>query len=192
MDVYVDDVKLNLKDANGNPVEAFVYNGTTYLPVRAVGEAVGKVVQWEPSTSSVYLGKHDSATPAVWLKDLDYFTGEEWHEVATAKDNLGNVHTNVIFARYGETRDNTYKIDGQYSQITGCFFQMYEARSNSRATYLEIYGDHQLLYSAEMNGGIEPIHFDVNISGILELEIKYYGKTYGNDNAMIGECGLWT
>ena len=42
VDVYVDDMKLEPTDANGNPVEVFVYNGTTYLPVRAVSEAVGK------------------------------------------------------------------------------------------------------------------------------------------------------
>lgn len=75
VDIYIDDVKLIPKDANGNPVEVFVYNGTTYLPVRAVGEAVGKAVQWEGKTNSVYLGKHTGEKPAVWLKDLDYFTG---------------------------------------------------------------------------------------------------------------------
>ena len=41
VDIYIDDAKLDARDANGNPVETFVYNGTTYLPVRAVGEAVG-------------------------------------------------------------------------------------------------------------------------------------------------------
>ena len=71
VNIYIDDVKLNPKDANGNPVEAFIYNGTTYLPVRAVGEAVGKTVQWEGSTSSVYLGKHASSEPAVYLSQMD-------------------------------------------------------------------------------------------------------------------------
>ena len=41
VDIYVDDARLDARDANGNPVEVFIYNGTTYLPVRAVGEAVG-------------------------------------------------------------------------------------------------------------------------------------------------------
>jgi uncharacterized secreted protein with C-terminal beta-propeller domain len=65
VNIYVDDVKLEPKDANGNPVEACVYNGTTYLPVRAVGEAYGKVVQWDGSTqSSIW------ATTAVILRRL--------------------------------------------------------------------------------------------------------------------------
>lgn len=48
--IYVDDVKLNPRDANGNPVEVFIYNGTTYLPVRAVSEALEVPVQWDGST----------------------------------------------------------------------------------------------------------------------------------------------
>ena len=37
--------------------EPFVYNGTTYLPIRAVGEAVGKEVTWNAGTNTVYLGE---------------------------------------------------------------------------------------------------------------------------------------
>lgn len=46
----------NLVNTTGNN-EAFIYNGTTYLPVRAVGEAFNKAVDWDGSTSSVYIGK---------------------------------------------------------------------------------------------------------------------------------------
>lgn len=38
--VYVDDQKLNPGDANGNSVEPMLYNGTTYLPIRAVSAAL--------------------------------------------------------------------------------------------------------------------------------------------------------
>ncbi len=37
------------------PAEPFIYNGTTYLPVRAVGEAVGKEVAWDNDTKTVTL-----------------------------------------------------------------------------------------------------------------------------------------
>ena len=54
--IYVDGVKIEAKDATGKTVEAFIYDGTTYLPVRAVGEAIGKTVTWDGETQSVYLG----------------------------------------------------------------------------------------------------------------------------------------
>lgn len=50
--------------------EPFIYNGTTYLPIRAVGEAVGKEVTWNAETNTVYLGEapasaqQQSTTPA--------------------------------------------------------------------------------------------------------------------------------
>lgn len=37
--------------------EPFIYEGTTYLPVRAVGEAVGKQVAWDAATKTVVLGE---------------------------------------------------------------------------------------------------------------------------------------
>lgn len=42
--------------------EPFIYNGTTYLPIRAVGEAVGKEVTWNGNTNTVYLGAVPEST----------------------------------------------------------------------------------------------------------------------------------
>ncbi len=40
--------------------EPFTYEGTTYLPIRAVAEAVGKDVTWDGATKTVYLGETPS------------------------------------------------------------------------------------------------------------------------------------
>lgn len=42
-------------DANGNAVEPFVIDGTTYLPVRGIASALGMNVGWDAATSSVTL-----------------------------------------------------------------------------------------------------------------------------------------
>ena len=42
-------------DANGNAVEPFVIDGTTYLPVRGIASTLGMNVGWDASTSSVTL-----------------------------------------------------------------------------------------------------------------------------------------
>lgn len=62
------DIKISLngteivpKDANGNDVEPFAIEGTTYLPVRAVADALGLEVGWEQDTKTVILStKSDS------------------------------------------------------------------------------------------------------------------------------------
>ncbi|MDQ0285159.1 hypothetical protein J2Z49_000249 [Desulfofundulus luciae] len=35
----------------------FVYNGTTYVPLRYVAEALGKQVKWDGATGTIYIGK---------------------------------------------------------------------------------------------------------------------------------------
>lgn len=56
------DIKISLngslvtpKDADGNIIEPFTIDGTTYLPVRAVGNALGLTVGWDQSTKTVIL-----------------------------------------------------------------------------------------------------------------------------------------
>ena len=53
--IVVDGNEIIPTDANGNPVEPFIMDGTTYLPVRAVANAFGKEVGWDDTTSTVYL-----------------------------------------------------------------------------------------------------------------------------------------
>lgn len=57
------DIKITLNgDAwtpmdNGTAMAPIIYNGRTYLPVRAVGEAVGLPVDWDEATRTVVLGE---------------------------------------------------------------------------------------------------------------------------------------
>ena len=48
-------IEINGANTNGSKVEPFIYNGNTYLPVRIVGEAIGRKVTWDPNTYTVYL-----------------------------------------------------------------------------------------------------------------------------------------
>ena len=61
-ELFYNNIKISLngqevqpKDANGNYVEPFIINGTTYLPVRAVANALGVNVDWDGNTNTVIL-----------------------------------------------------------------------------------------------------------------------------------------
>lgn len=58
--VELDGTKLTLRDGSGNIVEPFILDGTTYLPVRAIAEAVGLNVSWDSSTQTVELTTTDN------------------------------------------------------------------------------------------------------------------------------------
>lgn len=53
--VYKDNVLCELKDSNGTTIEPFVYNGTTYMPVRGTANLADMQVTWDGQTQSVYL-----------------------------------------------------------------------------------------------------------------------------------------
>ena len=67
--LVVDGVAVTPKDATGNTVEPFVSSGTTYLPVRAVANALGKEVTWDGSTNTVYIGQVPGAAEN-WMTKL--------------------------------------------------------------------------------------------------------------------------
>lgn len=62
------------KDVNGNIKDIYVVNGTTYVPVRAVSEALGLPITWSDITNSVFIGKHKSTDLTVEnITDPEYF-----------------------------------------------------------------------------------------------------------------------
>jgi len=62
--VTLDGSPVNLVDVNGNPVEPFIIDGTTYLPVRAVAGAFGLEVGWDGGTQTVILTHPGVAQPS--------------------------------------------------------------------------------------------------------------------------------
>lgn len=53
--VYKDNVLCELKDSNGSVIEPFIYNGTTYMPVRGTASLADMEVTWDGANKSVYL-----------------------------------------------------------------------------------------------------------------------------------------
>jgi hypothetical protein len=62
VNVKVNGVKWQGKDANGNVAYPITYKGTTYLPVKAVGEALNVNVGWDDPSNSVLIGEGASVT----------------------------------------------------------------------------------------------------------------------------------
>jgi len=65
--VRLDGEALTLRDANGNIVQPLSYDGTTYLPLRALAEILGLDVGWDAATQTVSL--YSRRDRALWLAD---------------------------------------------------------------------------------------------------------------------------
>ncbi|BAK99956.1 hypothetical protein OBV_27580 [Oscillibacter valericigenes Sjm18-20] len=97
--VTLDGKKLDLKDAKGNAVEPFMLDGTNYLPVRALSEALGLDVSWDGNTNTVVLKTAEAKqeeTPATekLLYDQDnvkiYYLG-----ITAGSSSLGGSNINL-------------------------------------------------------------------------------------------------
>jgi hypothetical protein len=50
--------------------EGFVYQGTTYVPLRFVAESLGKEVEWDQETLSIYVGKKPDVAGIIPIIDI--------------------------------------------------------------------------------------------------------------------------
>lgn len=71
--ISIDGKEFIPKDANGNTVEVFEYNGTTYVPIRAIATAFGKDVGYDAGSRTAVI---KSKIP-ISLGTGQYIVGED-------------------------------------------------------------------------------------------------------------------
>ena len=55
--IDINGVRQVFKDANGKMVYPIVYNGTAYLPIRAISAIMKEPIEWDGGSKSIYIGK---------------------------------------------------------------------------------------------------------------------------------------
>lgn len=226
--LYYNDIKvrlngkvLDLKDANGKKVEPFIIDGTTYLPVRAVGEALGLNVSWDGSTSTVILGNDpEKGQPAAWLGDLEPFSGtatEKKVERDGQYDKYFTANDGSTYDRYWEPSLDSSKtgvsflLKGQYTRFTTTLYisQYYKnsATQSVRQSLqrIQIFLDDKLAYTSDPVGdGIEPVEINLPLNRAYKMEIVTQSKkgdsaewasnynSYFYFSAFLGNAALWT
>lgn len=197
--IFINGGEIIPKDANGNETEAFIMNGTTYLPVRAISQAFGQEVEWDGATQSIYIGKKDQTKPDNYLDKIqynDYKEGDNRNDFAiingTVTDYNNNTYTNgLLFSEdyksaIKDDSDNahiliSYPLNSQYNNFKGKIVlpKAYDIATwnkndnpGTSATDVWFYGDGKLLYKATSVTSSMPFSFDINTKGVNQLTIK--------------------
>ncbi|MCL2124656.1 MAG: right-handed parallel beta-helix repeat-containing protein [Oscillospiraceae bacterium] len=70
--IVIDGEEFTPTDENGNIVEPFIANGTTYVPLRAIASAFDKDVRWIPEDSTIEINAIDVGAPQYEAPTLEY------------------------------------------------------------------------------------------------------------------------
>lgn len=188
--ILIDGVEYTAKDANGNVIEPFIYNGTTYLPVRGIANAFDKEVDWEPQTSTVVLGSKNYD----WLDQMGYANYETsgnyntltaWGTDTRGDDGIKYDRGLKFVLRYDnvgakENNDGTlssyqnveYLLNNNYKSFKGKMVCV-ENHDNSQSVIVKIYGDGNLLYtSPPLSRGAKTVDFNIDVSKYKVLKIN--------------------
>ncbi|OWA36816.1 hypothetical protein B9G55_01680 [Saccharibacillus sp. O16] len=60
------------KDLAGNKTPPITYNGSTYLPIRAVSGLLGVAVDWDKASNTLYVGEKQDSVDLLLLDSVDY------------------------------------------------------------------------------------------------------------------------
>lgn len=199
--IYIDGAEIVPKGSDGSVVEPFIMNGATYLPVRAIAEALGKDVAWDGKTSTVYIGKKDQLQPDNYLDRIQYSNvlfGEWYNDLwkingritdTNNKDYMSgmlfyNSAGNDIYNIKGDADEVdikiSYPLNSQYESLRGKIVLPRDIKTNeldlndldNEKVNVYFYGDDELIYKATAVSQSMPFVFDLDIRGVNSLTIK--------------------
>ena len=190
--VYKDNVLCELKDANGTVIEPFIYNGTTYMPVRGTAYIAGMEVTWDGRTQSVYLWDEISADDT-YLMDVcpPYETGYDYEDYSgqSGKSFMmsGKKFSNGFSLDY--TGDFALSnLDSKYSNINLTIGHIDGGGMIDRT--VNFYVDGKLIKEIEIEAESLPKNISIPVNYGLQLKIllcedNYYGTSIGFGNITV-------
>ncbi len=202
--IKVDGNMIDPTDANGNPVEPFIVDGTTYLPVRAAAEALGAEVDWDSATDTVLIesGTTSNAGDAIFLDETarvsDTGTGDmrTWN-LSTDYDVAGLQYNHSLVATESETLPGgtysqyvQYDLNREYSSLTGKIAAMQGLTAETGVTHqIMIYGDEELLYTSPKFSNTFATSYDafnVDVSSVGVVKIEMVSERVGSTSKATG------
>lgn len=172
--IYMDGELVDPRDANGQKVEPFIYNGTTYLPVRAVGAAIGKEVSWDGVEKVVYLGAKPGNVEN-WLNvcgPYQYKGGEEFKLVDNKYFTMsGQKYTNGFTLMPRDKQSEAlFNLNGKYNKLSFTVGHI-DDTSNYDAT-LNIYLDGIIAYTKEIKYDDVAQNVSIPLNGALQMKVE--------------------
>ncbi|MCL2016500.1 MAG: hypothetical protein FWG68_09675, partial [Defluviitaleaceae bacterium] len=192
------------RDAQGTIVEPLTYNGTVFIPIDTILQALQENAQWNAATNTLNFGAPATGvvtqpnqpqqpqqavqggtpfTQAVPPFDVSHNTDRAIVEVSNHPDRRmgGNFAGEVVSYRRGGTSSDllhsSHNLGGRFTQLSGVFGRV--DGSNQRNVTLTFIGDGRTLQSIDINALDLPTPINVDVTGIQLLRIEVNGGSWG-------------
>ncbi len=156
---------------NGTKINAdnILYNGTTYVPLRVVSEALGKEVGWDQATKTASINDKGT-TPVVEVKPIESAT-----ETLSQKNAVGKAESYLNVMPFSK--------NGLVEQLE------YEGFSNADATYAVNKISVDWKEQAVLKGKSYLSYMSFSRSGLIE-QLEYEGFTNEQATYAVDQIGL--
>lgn len=134
---------------------ALVVEGRTYLPLRAMGDALGVPVEWNAELNQAEVG----ITSNVDLSEVDnYVVGKVWNDgfwwVRNYLDGSYTYYTDMYISTFAESADEEFNINKIIDGIkaTKSTMDLYNNSLKDNAKWTALYNEYNRLYALIENG----------------------------------------
>lgn len=199
IELIVDGQEIVPKDLAGNVVEPFIYNGTTYLPVRALAQALGKPVDWNGNKNRVYIGSR-SLTSLRYVEDDEFIKTGMWDSMYNNDgEDVRNVcklsgkeyNQSIVYHLYSHLTEGhlIYNLNSQYKKLSGIFgidddsaarIKRGSTEDDTNKYYtkdyiqLKVTGDGKVIYlSPEIKADDKPVEVSADLTDVKQIRIDY-------------------
>lgn len=180
--IVVDGKEVTPRNAGGQVVEPFSYEGTTYLPVRAAVDAItggNKSVDWDQDTHTIYIGGKpaqeivDMSTMKFYPGDVDAFTSDPQRTCFHNRQQTITPFNRMVAPK------GTILLGSKYTTLQCSFAITDESLADSTGYVTFTNADtNQVLKTVKMKHGEPPVDITVDVTGVDKLNIMSAGVLY--------------
>lgn len=205
--VYIDGNLIRPTDVNGRPVAPFAREGTTYLPVRAVAEALKLEVEWDQAGQAVRLWSSASYGEEVYrLVYVGDWDNMKYPELFREKIRAQFERFPAVMARFGatgrESRSILLTLDEDepknqvYTRLNTGFIVCARNFLNANSPTYTSYYIHELAHVTQNYGSFDSHWWDEHLANYIRF--RYYlstdpeemeGFNYSGDDPKVRDWG---
>ncbi len=201
INVVYDNYRIIIDGADKSDVsedsKPFIYNGSTYVPLRYISESMGKKVLWDGDTKSIYINDDNSAREDISFASQGY---EQSDNGIYLDGNTNSISLSTDICSWSSLSDYTkndkgykkraivFNLNGLAKTASG-IIDMSDTESDILEGKVIFYdqNDKVLYQSSTMRNSTNPISFDFSASGVLQLKVEF---TVSSGSSHIDNCDI--